>query len=352
VIRLAAVAAALALAAWAVPARADVAAAPELRVRLRSAATVAGGFVRLDEVAELSGSRAGEAAGVLLGRAPATGQSRALTSRAVGLRLEEEGFDARRFELGGAEETVIRPPAHIAALPAPAGRAPAAKAAAVPAASPTQSGGELRDLAAGWLRSALAERLKCPIADVDVKVESARAAGASEDFRSAKAEVQWTGERVRLGRQSAAIALSVGEKSLGRLQVYFDAAVLRTVPVASRDLPVGKVLAAEDVAQARVRLADLSMEIPTDAGRLTGMIVTRAVQAGAPMDARGLGRRMVVRRGQPVTLVSEAGGARITETAVARSDGALGDAVVVERQGAQKQQLTGRAAGQGLVRME
>ena len=81
--------------------------APELRVRLRPASAAAGRFVRLDEVAELSGARAGEAAGVLLGRAPEAGQSRAITARAVVLRLEEEGFDARRVEVSGAAEAVV-----------------------------------------------------------------------------------------------------------------------------------------------------------------------------------------------------------------------------------------------------
>jgi len=328
-------------------ARADGEPAADLRVRMRPSAAAAGGFVRLDEVAELSGPRAAEAAGVLLGRAPDAGRSRAISARSVGQRLEEEGFDARRVELSGAVETVVGTAAH--------GEAPAAVASSRAGGAKTAAGSDdiLRELAAGWIRSALAARLKCAAEELDVRVDSARAAGTAGELREARAEVQWSGSQVRLGRQSAVITLSDGGKQAGRVQVGFDAGVFRTVPVAARDLPAGRLLAAEDVASARVRLTDLSAELPSEAGLLSGVVTSRALRAGAPFDARTLVRQTVVRRGQPVTLVCESGAVRISETAIACADGALGDLVTVERAGgARKQQLAGRVAGPGLVKME
>ncbi len=330
---------------------------PELLVTLRPAAAAVGAFVRLDEVAELDGARAAEAAGVLLGRAPLAGQAQALTARTVGLRLEEEGFDARRFEVVGAAETVVRlatAPAGTAAPAAPAKSAPATAVRPAPAkpAPAGPSDEELRQAASAWLRASLAARLGCPADDLDVQVASVRQSGLAGALDGLKADVQWPSGRVRLGRQNAAIVLTEGDRPAGRLQVSLDAGVLRTVPVATRDLTAGRSISADDVGSARVRLTDLAMEIPTDAAVLPGMLVERPIKAGAAFDVRQLARQNVVRRGQPVTLVSEAGGVRITETVVARSDAALGEPVTVERIGGRKQQLVGKAAGQGIVRME
>ena len=335
--RLAAALAAL-LVLGALAASAAEAPAPELRVRLRPVAAAAGPLVRLDEVADLSGARAGEAAGVLLGRAPQAGQSRAITARAVGLRLEEEGFDARRVEVSGAAETMVGPFA-----PAPAGKA--VKAEPVPADQ------RLQTLAVAWVRAALAERLGCPADDVDVKLEGLSATGVAGDLQSLKARVEWAAERARLGHQKVTILLSSGGGPRGRLEAYADAAVLRTVLVAARDLAAGRPLAPEDVAEARLRLADLSAGHLTDASQVAGQVLARALKAGAPLDSRALARQVLVRRGQPVQLVSESAGLKITETVIARSDGALGDPVVVERPGSRKQ-LAGKVADKGLVKVE
>jgi flagella basal body P-ring formation protein FlgA len=188
---------------------------------------------------------------------------------------------------------------------------------------------------------------------VDVQIEALRTINVAGDPTGAKAEVQWAADRVQLGRQNATILLTAGDgKALGRLNVALDAGLFRTVPVAGRDLPAGKVLGPEDVAMAKVRLTDLGPELPVNAAKLAGLVASRSVKAGTPLDVRLLGRQLVVRRGQPVTMMSQAGAVQITETVIAGSDGAVGDRVLVERPGARRQRLMGTVAAAGLVKVD
>ena len=318
-----------------------------LVVKLRAEGVAAGAFVRLGEAAELSGARAAEAGEVLLGRAPDAGQIRLIGRQLVEERLREEGFPAESFALGGAEVVAV----HAAAAPAPA-PAPAVKTSAG-ATGPAEAGDQLKAQAAEWLRAELAKSLNLPIEDVEAVVVSCRTTNLARDAAKRDVQVKWLAGQPRLGRVRVEILLSAGGggSEAGRLEVVADLAASRTVLVAARDLAVGERLGAEAIRAERVRLADSGTDYLTDERQLAGMVAVRAVKKGAPLAARQLAREVLVHRGQPVTVVAEADGLRLSQAGVARGDGALGDMVIVERLGS-RAQLAGRVAGPGTVKVE
>ena len=311
-----------------------------LGVQLRPAAAAAGKFVRLDEVAELSGERAGEAGSVLLGLAPAAGQRRTVTGQAVAGRLAEEGFECA---LTGASETVVLGP----------GQAPDQKPAqAPPAAGPAAPVEEsLTSLALVAVRASLAGHLGRPADDVEVKLEPLRAVGLPSESKGLTCQVRWPAGNPRLGRQRVEVAFSSGKEPAGCLEACADAAVWGPVLEAARNLAAGELLRPEDVRAARRRLAGSEADHLTSPAQLAGMVPVRAIRAGAVLETRDLAKQLLVRRGQAVTLVIESGSVRLSEAAVARSNGGLGDMVTVERPGSRRQ-LAGRVVDHGKVRME
>jgi flagella basal body P-ring formation protein FlgA len=317
-----------------------------LSVELRAAARSAGAFVRLDEVAILRGARAPEAGAVLLGRAPEAGRDRIVAREAVERRLAEEGFEPGSFTVAGAKESRV---AAAAEEGSPAPDQEPEKEAPAPEASPRE---RLADLVAERARSAVAEVLRCAAADVEARLEFAAepAAAAPSAF-----EVRWAGGKPRLGRQRLEVVPAAGKagdaKPAPVAVILADLAVRRDALVAVRDLAPGEPVAAADVRRARISTLDAAADFVKDASELVGKAPARGVRAGAPLDRRALAKLILVRRGQPVTLVSECGPVRITETAVARSDGGLDDVILVERMD-NRRQLAGRVAGSGLVKTE
>lgn len=64
-----------------------------------------------------------------------------------------------------------------------------------------------------------------------------------------------------------------------------------------------------------------------DAESLIGTVAKRKIQAGAPVRNSDVGMALAVRRGQPVTLIHEAGGLKISLRGRALSDGVIGGSI-------------------------
>ncbi len=317
---------------------------PGLSVTLRPAARAAGRFVRLDEIAGLSGKRAAEAAKVLLGPAPRVGARAKLTRGEVACRLEEEGFDRRGFRLAGAGEVVVRPAAEKdsvirAASAASTGGQPRAPRTALPA---------LQEKVAGWVRASLAERLSCEPERLEVRVSRVRGA---LPWGRLTPRVQWPAGAVRLGRQRVGVALLSEGRRVGRLDACIETAARLKVLVATRNIGCGERLLPGDVRPTELRLTDLGASYFPGAKAPVGMCAARPIRAGEALRPRMLKKQKLVRRGQALTVVAEVGAIRVTERAVAKSDGGLGDMIVVERAG-KRPPLTVRITGNGIARVD
>jgi flagella basal body P-ring formation protein FlgA len=80
-------------------------------------------------------------------------------------------------------------------------------------------------------------------------------------------------------------------------------------------------------------------------------MAAKPIRAGEPVTADMVRKVPLVRRGETVTLVSESGAVRVTERVVAKTDGGLGDRIVVDRFD-KRPPLTVRVAGSGIVRVD
>jgi flagella basal body P-ring formation protein FlgA len=162
--------------------------------------------------------------------------------------------------------------------------------------------------------------------------------------------VQWPAGRLALGRQRVGLVLLRGQEEAGRLDALVEAAVTLPVLVAARDLAPGEPLGPGDAVPVRLRLTDLGAEHLSDPGQLAGLCPARAIRAGAALEARSLTRLLLVRRGQPVTVLAECGAVSVRDSATAMGDGGLGDLVTVERRGT-RVRLLGRVTDAQTVKV-
>ncbi len=303
-----------------------------LTVELKAEAVVPGSQVRLGEVAQISGdpsekSQVETAAAAILGQAPRPGQVRVFTRAQVTARLRLAGLDPEKVGFGGSESVAVRRPGRLLS----------------------------REEAEGLYRG-----------------EIARLLGVEED-RVTLTLVNWTepvvpeGE-LRLGvlgdvaqvARAAATGTLTGPVDLrvnGEPQATLRPRAVVTVRVpavvAREGLVRGSVIKPGQVGVVEVELSRL----PDGALRLLeqaeGKQAVRSVPAGTPLCRRDVTAPVVVRRGDRVTLIVEAGGLVLTTPGVALEDGGVGE--VIEVQNVQSNRTVEgvvRGAGEVLVTLD
>ncbi len=100
------------------------------------------------------------------------------------------------------------------------------------------------------------------------------------------------------------------------------------VPVALRDLPVGHVLTRRDFAMQPITVEGRGDELAKEPKEVVGKRLQQQMRGGEPFVARHLEGIPVVLRGERVTVISQVGGVRISASAVARQDGAVGERIL------------------------
>jgi flagellar basal body P-ring formation protein FlgA len=102
----------------------------------------------------------------------------------------------------------------------------------------------------------------------------------------------------------------------------------REIAVLTRPVSRGDVISAADVMWMDTP-AGTSRDALTDAETMIGQTARRNLDAERPLRASDFGPTMIVRRGQPVTLLFESGGLRLTMRGRALADAASGQSVRV-----------------------
>ncbi len=127
------------------------------------------------------------------------------------------------------------------------------------------------------------------------------------------------------GRFSLVAATPTGArvKLAGRVEEGIDA------PVLVRDLKSGEIAQAEDVTFVRLARSKAVRGVVTDAAEVIGFGAKRPLRAGAPLRAGDFERPIVVRKGDPVSMVYEAPGVSLVARGRAMENGALGQAIAV-----------------------
>ncbi len=135
------------------------------------------------------------------------------------------------------------------------------------------------------------------------------------------------------GTQSATLVDASGTQ---KAEVRFTLVVYRSVVRAARDLAPGETLREGDVT---VRAEPLSPENENALGDLDAVLgkeVRRTVRAGSVVTPALLGKDVLIKRGDLVTLVAQYRGIVVTAAGKARGEGALGDRIVVENLSSRK----------------
>jgi flagellar basal body P-ring formation protein FlgA len=110
------------------------------------------------------------------------------------------------------------------------------------------------------------------------------------------------------------------------VQVSRQAEVL----VLTRPLLAGEPVTAEAVARRTREVADLPYGFLSSPEAALGRVARRALPAGAVLAPADLAAARVVRRGQPVTLVSRSGPLEVRAQGTAQADGAVGEHIQVQ----------------------
>lgn len=140
---------------------------------------------------------------------------------------------------------------------------------------------------------------------------------------------------------------NVDGKEAARARVTAQVDLSVRAVVAARPLSRGHVLAEDDVSLSMVPFAQARGAL-TDPAMVLGNAVKNNLNAGEPISERNLTKSLMVRRGDTVTIVAQAGGLKVTASGQARQDGALGDTVSVTNLNSNKN-VAGRVIGPNLV---
>ncbi|MDJ0656520.1 MAG: flagellar basal body P-ring formation chaperone FlgA [Xanthomonadales bacterium] len=150
-------------------------------------------------------------------------------------------------------------------------------------------------------------------------------------------------------------ATSVGIRCAGprTWTIYLQAKVSlwQTVAVTNRALSRGDLLKAGDVRLQKTDVSYLTGGYFEGSEELVGQSLLRPLAPGVVVTPNMVRPPIVVRRGEPVVLLSSAGNLEVRTRGRALADGAMGQRIDVENS-RNKKRLHGVVAGRGLVRMD
>lgn len=109
---------------------------------------------------------------------------------------------------------------------------------------------------------------------------------------------------------------------------------VQTVVVAAHNLSTGQVISASDIYITEVDVQQVRDSVFTNPEQLIGAKVKRRVGSQQPIQAR---HTCFVCRGENVTIISTMGNLQIQATGIARSDGLLGERIIVKNMSSNKE---------------
>ena len=101
------------------------------------------------------------------------------------------------------------------------------------------------------------------------------------------------------------------------------------VPVLTRALKTGEIVASDDVMFVRMAASRVPRGTVGGAEKLVGFSAKRQLRAGLPLRESDVQKPLVVRKGDAVTMVFRAPGIELTSRGKAMTDGGVGDTVAV-----------------------
>jgi flagella basal body P-ring formation protein FlgA len=307
-------------------------------ITLRDRVAMKGSVVRLSDIAEISTDDeelARKYAALPLMPAPGAGGQRFLRKREVEDLLVAHGADLSKTRIQGSAQVVISNASADEPASAPMNRhaevlAGRSGVQAVTKLDPSQAESlsqDVRQLIAGYLSTKSAEASQCEVdCDVAERHLSLLQTAKSSPVCSG-GDFPWT------GRQRFVIAFTTNQGEV-RVPVYAEVTP-KAVPVvvAIESIPRGAVITAAHIEMQMVERMPKANDrrLPIDAvEKLIGMEARQSIQAGAVVFSDQVQSPIMVKRGELITISSEAGGIRVRTTVRALQDKSKGQLVQVE----------------------
>jgi flagella basal body P-ring formation protein FlgA len=303
-----------------------VAAAADVVVRLSPTATVEGDVV-LGQVATVEGDElyATRVRALRIGPAPTVGTPLRLDVEGLRRRLRNARIDVTRVRFEGAEQTLISRAAQVV------------PGAALVEAVRQQS--RERQARAGLPADAATTLFPVsPPDDLQVPMGALALRARVQDAPSGSSFV------------SATVTVSVDGRDVQTVPLTFRSGRLRPIVVAAVALMPRSALAPEAVHVESRPSTDVPADALTDITGVADLEVVYPVAAGEVVTARTVRPRLLVRRGEAVTLLVEGQGFVITAQGKAAEDARRGDTVRVINTSSRREVL-GTVDGAGVVRV-
>lgn len=112
---------------------------------------------------------------------------------------------------------------------------------------------------------------------------------------------------------------------------------LVSVPVLKRTMKNGTIIQAEDLTWVTKSAVNVRRDVISDADEIIGNTPRRGIAGGAFMRHDDLQKPLMISRGDPVTMVHDAGGMYVTAKGRAMEDGTFGQIIKVANMGSNKQ---------------
>ncbi|MFO0982171.1 MAG: flagellar basal body P-ring formation chaperone FlgA [Planctomycetota bacterium] len=294
-----------------------------LEVVLDQQALVARAVFTIGDVAELSPADHPLRAAVLaipLGPAPRPRATRIVTTQGVLFALQDHGIDLARVKISGAVEC------QVAVRPS------------------VLKGEDLLERAKAYLAAEIKTtdpyELEAPDAPPDIDLPAFEDAPVIR-FDHGK-------NPVAAGPVRVSVAVDVGGQTYTRIALTFRLRLFADVYVAASFIARGTTLVSAPIVPARVERSVMRGEPLVSLEQLNGLVARRDVREGEMLCLEDGVRPIVLKSGDPVTIVVTRGQLTITAKGQARGDGAVGDLVAVQNLDT-KRVLKARIDGPGLV---
>jgi flagella basal body P-ring formation protein FlgA len=310
---------ALVLVLLAAPARA----ASPVVVQLASDAMVHGDEIVLSEIADVRGDGplAERLRALRVAAAPPVGLTQPLAADTVRARL---GADAPRVQLTGAARVLV---VRAAQTVRGADLVEAVRSAARARLAAFESRGEAMALSP----IGRPDDVRVPTGDLQLEARLHEGAAGAPTL-------------------AATVTVRVNGRDRHRAVLTFQFTRLVDVVVVARTLEPRRTLGPDDFRRERRPAGEVPPDALTDLAEPADHELVRPAQAGEVLTPRVIRPRLVVKRGELVTLLLEGEGFRITTQAQASEDGRRGEAVRVLNVSS-KREVVGVAEGGGVVRV-
>ena len=296
----------------------------KIRITLKPAVEIGQDVVRLRDLAELSGNRdqTNTLGTTVVARSPQPGQTRFVGGEYIRIRLRQAGFDTTRFLFRGAPG--VRISRRSASLPVSQIRQ------AVESAIRNRMPWNDENVSITGIR--FEENLRLPVGKLTYRIIPKR----NEDY---------------LGRTILALHLFVDGEAVRKLWVHATISVMTDVVVAVRPLGKQQFIRMEDMAVERRDLATVGSNPITRPEEVLGNRTTRMIYPHTVIRTDMIAMPPLVKRGDIVKIVADAGTMTITATGLAKQQCRRGDVVRVMNTDA-KRVILARITGPDAVKVD